>query len=159
MTPIELMQLALTEAKKAAINGEIPIGAVVVQDGHVIALAHNLCEETRDPTGHAEMLAIRAATKKLNDWRLTDCTLCVTTEPCPMCLGALFQARVDQLYFGCPDPKRAFGGKLSAFPTLQNVSELTDNNHTLKITGGILKTECADLLKIFFKSRRGRPRP
>ncbi len=175
MRASEFMQLALDEAQIAATLNEVPIGAVLVCDDAVIAAAHNLCEAKHDPTCHAEMQVIREVSALRKNWRLNDCTLYVTIEPCPMCLGALFQARVGALVYGAPDPKRVVGAglprpqiqgesstggvtpplQLSVFPSLQDVHELTDNNHTIKITGGVLEKECGAVMKDFFKMRRG----
>lgn len=149
------MQQALEEANLSATAGEIPIGAVLVKDGQIIARAHNTRETSFNPLHHAEILVLEEAGQKLGNWRLNDCTLYVTVEPCPMCLGALLQARVGKLVFGCSDPKRENPSPNGyQFPSLKNENRVNGNNHTLEITGGILGTECANLLKDFFKKRR-----
>lgn len=156
MTDDLFMQEALAEAKKAADENEIPIGAVLVEkgrcpEGEIVACAHNTREESKNPLHHAELLLLENYGKKKGDWRLSETTLYVTVEPCLMCLGALFQARVGRLVFGCTDPKRG-----DPFPSLSKNASMTANNHTLKITGGILENECAALLKKFFETRRGK---
>ncbi|MBI2340709.1 MAG: nucleoside deaminase [Deltaproteobacteria bacterium] len=145
------MQLALVEARKAADEGEIPIGAVLVHKSEIVARAHNAREKSKNPLHHAEMAALEEGGKRLDNWRLSETTLYVTLEPCLMCLGAVLQARVGGLVFGCTDPKRA---SAHLFPSLSNQSSITANNHTLQITGGILENECAALLKDFFETKR-----
>ena len=143
------MHEALAEAAKAAAIGEVPIGAVVVRDGQVIARAHNLRETTHDATAHAELLAIRRAGEALNGWRLIGCTLYVTIEPCPMCAGALVQSRVEHLVYGSPDPK-AWADR--------SLTEIVQNpglNHRMEVTGGVLAEECSHVMKGFFQARRG----
>ncbi|WP_143555726.1 tRNA adenosine(34) deaminase TadA [Selenihalanaerobacter shriftii] len=142
------MELALAEAKIAYDKDEVPIGAVMVRDDEVIARSHNLKEELNDPTAHAEMLAIRQATEKLGGWRLTDCTLYVTIEPCPMCAGALVQSRVDQLIYGAKDPKAGAAGSII------NIVDSPDFNHQLKIKLGILEDKCSNIMKSFFRNLR-----
>jgi tRNA(adenine34) deaminase len=155
------MSLALTESQKAFDKGEVPIGCVVVCDDKIIAQAHNTCETDQDALAHAELKAIREASRVKGNWRLNDCTLYVTLEPCPMCLGALFQARVGRLVFGCYDDKRRNEaprptcGERGIFPSLHGSTVLTDNNHTIEIIGGVMEEECAEILKSFFKLRRG----
>ncbi len=141
------MKIALKEAKKAYKKGEVPIGAVVVKDNKVIARAHNLRESKHDPTGHAEIIAIKKASKKLKSWRLEDCDIYVTLEPCPMCAGAIIQARIKNLYFGAYDSK---SGAASGAINLFNYPW----NHQVKVNGGILEMESKMLLKEFFKSLR-----
>lgn len=155
MNDIYFMQQALIEAKEGASKGEIPIGAVLQRDGKIIARACNKREESKNPLDHAEMILLHKAGRDRDDWRLNDTTLYVTLEPCPMCLGALFQARVERLVFGCPDPKRN-GGDFFPSLTEQNSSlkNLKFNNHLLQVTGGILAEDCARLLKDFFRERR-----
>lgn len=145
------MKLALKEAKQAYQKQEIPIGAILVCHDKIIASAQNSCESDHSPLGHAELKVIKEATEKQGDWRLTDHTLYVTLEPCPMCLGALFQARLKTVVFGCPDTKRE---KSTAFPSLKGKTQLSDNNHNLEIIENVLQTECSQLLKDFFKERR-----
>lgn len=152
MNDLPHMQEALAEAVKAATEGEIPIGAVLVKEEQIIARAHNTRQTSRNPLHHAEILVLEEAAQKLGDWRLNDYTLYVTVEPCPMCLGALLQARVGKLVFGCADPKRE--KPLSQgyqFPSLKNETHVSGNNHTLEIVGGFLEPECVKLLKDFFK--------
>ncbi|OGP07827.1 MAG: hypothetical protein A2048_04435 [Deltaproteobacteria bacterium GWA2_45_12] len=176
------MQQALKEAQKAFDAGEIPIGAVLVEDGKIIARAYNTRQKTRNPLHHAEMIVLTKAGKKKKDWRLTNTTLYVTLEPCPMCLGALLQARVGTLVFGCADPKRQSdtgenppvspfckGGQIELpslfpplqkgdtggfFPSLKGIKSIHGNNHTLQIIGSILEKECAMILQEFFKQKR-----
>jgi tRNA(adenine34) deaminase len=142
------MQIALEESKKAFAAGEVPIGAVIVLNGEVIAQAHNLKETWLDPTAHAEMVAIREACKKLNRWRLTGATLYVTLEPCPMCAGAIVQSRIDRLVYGVKDPKA--GAVDSLFNMLQNDAL----NHQLVVKSGVLAEECSQILKDFFQKKR-----
>jgi tRNA(adenine34) deaminase len=144
------MIAALAEAKKAAAEGEIPVGAVLVdaQTGEIISRAHNRTEQDNDATAHAEALAIRAAGKILKAPRLVDCDLYVTLEPCPMCAGAISFARLRRVYFGAYDPKGGgveHGPKVFSHPTC---------HHRPEVYGGIHEQECADLLKDFFKDRR-----
>ncbi len=142
------MQAALDEARTAAAIGEIPIGAVIVQDGEIIARAHNMRETWQDGTAHAEVIAIREACKKLGRWRLSGCSLYVTVEPCPMCSGAIVNSRVDTVVYGCPDVKA--GGAESIFNIITN----PNLNHTATVISGICEAECAQVMKDFFKMRR-----
>ena len=142
------MMLALAEAAKAAEEGEVPIGAVVVCDGEVVAAAHNRRETDRDPSAHAEFSAMTAAAAALDRWRLTGCTVYVTLEPCLMCAGLMVNARVDRCVFGAPDPK---GG---AVGTLYDVSGDPRLNHAFEVRGGVLEEECAAMLRDFFRARR-----
>ncbi len=142
------MALALGEAAKAAEEGEVPIGAVVVCDGEVVAAAHNRRETDRDPSAHAEFSAMVAAAQALDRWRLTGCTVYVTLEPCLMCAGLMVNARVDRCVFGAPDPK---GG---AVGTLYDVSGDARLNHAFEVCGGVLEEECAGMLREFFRARR-----
>ena len=137
------MQEALAEAKAALREGEIPIGAVVVCKGRIIGRGHNMTERLGDPTAHAEMIAITAATEAVGGKYLTDCTLYVTVEPCPMCAGALTWAQISRIVYGAPDPKR--GSSLFS-PSLFHPKT--------EITGGILQDACAALMKDFFKDKR-----
>jgi tRNA(adenine34) deaminase len=139
---------ALIEAEKAHRIGEVPIGAVFVLENQIIARAHNLRETTGDPTAHAEILVLRAASNRYQHWRLSGGILYTTLEPCPMCAGAMIQARIDRLVFGAYDPK---GG---AVGSLLNLLEDERFNHQVKITAGILEFECGIILKEFFKERR-----
>ncbi|MCK8824514.1 tRNA adenosine(34) deaminase TadA [Fuchsiella alkaliacetigena] len=142
------MKLALREAQKAYSKAEVPIGAVIVRDEKVIARAHNLKEKLQDPTAHAEILAIKEACSNLGSWRLTDSTLYVTIEPCPMCAGALVQARVEQLVFGAADPKAGAVG------SLLNLVDFADFNHQLEFKSGVLEQECRQVIKSFFADLR-----
>lgn len=145
---LRYMETALEQAREASLCGEIPVGAVLVRGGTVIATSRNRCEELKDPTAHAEILALREAGRILGGWRLPGATLYVTLEPCPMCAGALVQARVERLVYGTADPK---GG---ACGTLYNIGQDERLNHRLAITCGVLETECAALLQEFFRCRR-----
>jgi tRNA(adenine34) deaminase len=139
---------ALRQAAKAYAQGEVPVGAVIVREGRIIARAFNQVETLKDATAHAEMLALTAAENAVGDWRLTDCTLYVTKEPCPMCAGAVVHTRLARVVFGAGDPKGgAAGGALNLlqFPTL---------NHRCEITAGVRLEECRALLKSFFLERR-----
>ena len=141
------MNAALREAGKAAAAGEVPVGAVVVRDGRIVARGHNKPIESSDPTAHAEIVALRKAARKAGNYRLPDCDLYVTVEPCAMCLGALVQARVQRLVFGALDPKAGAVSSIMTFPFEQA-------NHRPEIVGGILADECAKLLRDFFRARR-----
>ena len=144
------MRLAINEAKKAYEIGEIPVGAVIVYEGKVIASSHNCTEGNALATSHAELLAIEMASKSLGRWRLTGCTMYVTLEPCAMCAGALVASRIDRLVFGAYDPK---GG---ACGSLMNICQDERLNHRLDVIGGVLQDECSLLLKAFFKELRHR---
>ena len=150
MTDEDYMCLALGEARLAAEEGEVPIGAVVVHDGEVIARAHNRRETDRDPSAHAEFSAMREAARALDRWRLTGCTVYVTLEPCLMCAGLMVNARIDRCVYGAPDPK---GGALG---TLYDVSHDERLNHEFEVTPGVLADECADELRRFFRVRRAK---
>ncbi|MDR3562080.1 MAG: tRNA adenosine(34) deaminase TadA [Negativicutes bacterium] len=142
------MALALAEARAAYSAGEVPIGAVLVMDGTVIASAHNKRETWQDATAHAEVIVIQAACRKLGRWRLTGATLYVTIEPCPMCAGALVMSRVDRLVYGSADYKA--GAVESIFNVVQNAAL----NHRLEVTAGVRADECAAIMKDFFKAKR-----
>ena len=144
----EYMRQALEEAEAAAAEGEVPIGAVVVYDGQVIARAHNLREHDEDPSAHAEFSAMVAAARELGRWRLTGCTVYVTLEPCLMCAGLMVNARVDRCVYGAADPK---GG---AVGTLFDVSHDPRLNHEFSVTSGVMANESAELLRSFFRARR-----
>jgi len=144
------MALALDEARAAAAIGEVPIGAVVVCEGAVVARAHNTREVETDPTAHAELLAIRQASQRLGRWRLSDCTVYATLEPCPMCAGAMHQARIERLVYGAPDPKAGAVG------TLYDLSNDERLNHRFAVTSGVLADESAALLRDFFGDLRKR---
>jgi tRNA(adenine34) deaminase len=147
---LAMMRLALEEAIQAAEEGEVPVGAVVVRGEEVLAAAHNKRETSKDPTAHAELLALRHAAKKLGRWRLADCTLYSTLEPCPMCAGALHAARAGRLVYAAPDPKAGAAGTLYDLPTDSRL------NHTYPYTSGTLREEAATLLHAFFKQCRSK---
>ncbi|SFF35103.1 tRNA(adenine34) deaminase [Paenibacillus catalpae] len=144
------MRLAIEEAKKAEQIGEVPIGAILVKDGEIVGRGYNLREINHDPTAHAEMVAIREACERLGAWRLLDCTLYVTLEPCPMCAGAIVQSRVKRVVYGTGDPKAGCAG------TLMNLLQEPRFNHETELTSGILQTECAELLTNFFRNLRNK---
>lgn len=146
------MQQALAEAENAFHVGEVPIGAIVVQDDRVVSRGYNRRETWRDPTAHAEILAIRQASALLAAWRLTGCTVYVTLEPCTMCAGALVLARVDRLVYGAADPKA--GGVTS----LYQIPEDKRLNHRMEITAGVLQEECSDIMRRFFLKLREKGR-
>jgi len=145
---IDFLKLALKEAGIAGSRGEVPVGAVVVLDGNVVAKAHNKRETAKDPTAHAEILAIRKAAAKGDGWRLDGATLYVTKEPCPMCAGAIVNARIKRLVYGCRDEK---GGAVDSLYNLLSDKRL---NHRVEIVAGVLEDECAGILKRFFRERR-----
>jgi tRNA(adenine34) deaminase len=145
---VYFMRLALEEAALAFIEGEVPVGAILVKGGNVIAKAHNCRETSKDPTGHAEILVLRCGTNEDSSWRLTNSTLYVTKEPCIMCAGAMVNARLGRLVYGCKDEK---GGAVDSLYKLLSDRRL---NHQVKVVSGILEDECAEILQRFFKSRR-----
>ena len=147
------MRLAIAEARRAAEEGEVPVGAVIVRDGALLGKAHNQVEQLKDPTAHAEILAITQAAAALGDWRLTGTVLYVTKEPCAMCAGAIVLARIPRVVWGVTDPLR--GGAVSRFRIFQQ-AEL---NHRVEHTPGLLEEECAALLTDFFRRLRGAPGP
>ncbi|MDZ4179108.1 MAG: tRNA adenosine(34) deaminase TadA [Coriobacteriia bacterium] len=149
-TDEHFMDLALAQARLAADIGEVPIGAVVVCDGEVVAAASNRREIDHDPAGHAELLAIRAASATLQRWRLSGCTVYVTLEPCPMCAGLMHQARIDRCVFAAPDPKAG------ALGTLYDLHDDVRLNHRFDVTSGIRAEESATLLRDFFGRLRGK---
>lgn len=142
------MNLALLEAKEAAMAGEVPVGALIVRDGSVIASARNFRESYQDPLAHAEILAIQRASQTLQSWRLLDCTLYVTLEPCVMCAGAIVQARIPQLVYGATDPK---GGGVRS---LYQICEDERLNHRVSVVEGVLREDCGRVLTEFFQERR-----
>jgi len=142
------MELALLAARRAGSLGEVPIGACIVKDTRVLAIAGNRRELLKDPTAHAEILALRKAAARFGDWRLYGSRVYVTLEPCPMCAGALLLARVKEVYFGAWDPK---GGALGSLTDMTTIPGL---NHRLEVTGGLLADMCAEELKSFFKTLR-----
>jgi tRNA(adenine34) deaminase len=141
------MRRALAQAKKAAERGEVPVGAVVVKDGAIVGRGWNRPILKKDPTAHAEVVALRAAARRLGNYRLTGCDLYVTLEPCPMCLGAIVYARVERIIFGASDPKSGAAGSVMQFP-FQKLNSRPD------IVAGVLADDCARLLRSFFGSRR-----
>ncbi|MGO4890603.1 tRNA adenosine(34) deaminase TadA [Anaerobacillus sp. MEB173] len=142
------MSKAIEEANKAGAKGEVPIGALIVKDGEVIAKGYNLRETNRKAAAHAEMIAIEEACQRLESWRLHDCTLYVTLEPCPMCAGAIVQSRMDRVVFGAIDPKAGCAG------TLMNLLQEERFNHQSEVVSGILGSECGDMLRQFFRELR-----
>lgn len=142
------MQKALKQAEVAYKKGEVPVGAVVVKDGKVTSRGYNLRETTNDPTAHAELLAIKKASKKLDSWRLSGCTLYVTLEPCPMCSGVIVNSRIDRVVFG------AYDQKAGCCTTLYHLCNDERFNHRAEILGGVMEEECAKILSDFFKEKR-----
>ena len=145
----DAMRAALDEARAALAHGDVPVGAVALAGGEVVARAHNERELRSDPTAHAELLALRAASEALGTWRLGGVTIVVTLEPCPMCAGALVAARVGRLVFGAPDPRAGACG------SLYNLCADPRLNHELQVTGGVLGDDAARLVREFFAVRRG----
>ncbi len=148
MTDEEYMKLAITEAQKARAEGEIPIGAVLVWRGIVLAADHNRREEEKDPTAHAEILVIRKAGARISNWRLTNTVLYVTIEPCAMCAGAIMNARIGRLVYGSADERA--GGVRSAW----HITDGSTMNHRIEVTSGICEKECRALMDEFFATRR-----
>ncbi|MGI6737119.1 MAG: tRNA adenosine(34) deaminase TadA [Anaerovoracaceae bacterium] len=144
------MRAALEEAKTAAALGEIPIGAVIVRDGEIIARGHNLTESDRDPTAHAEINAIRAAARRLGGWRLLGCEMYVTAEPCAMCAGAIVWSRLEKVTIGTMDPKAGACG------SLYNIVQDPRLNHRVELETGLLGEECRELMRSFFRGLRRR---
>jgi tRNA(adenine34) deaminase len=146
------MRLALEDARAAEALGEVPVGAVIARGGEVVARGHNMTHTLQDPTTHAEMVAIRRAAEATGHWRLLDCTLYVTLEPCTMCSGAIVLSRLPRLVYGAPDPKAGMCG------SLENLVQDRRLNHRVELVPGVLAEECGDLLRAFFRARRrGRP--
>jgi len=148
MTDADFMREALVEARLAAVAGEMPVGCVIARDGEIVARSHNECEARRDATAHAELLAIRRASAAAGDWRLNRCTLYVTLEPCPMCAGAIVQARVGRLVYGAADPGQGCAG------SLYRICEDPAFPHFCKSEGGVMAEECQALLNAFFEDIR-----
>ncbi len=144
------MRVALAQGEVALEEGEVPIGAVVVKEGRVLAADHNRTEGDRDPTAHAEILAIREAAGVLGGWRLLETTIYVTVEPCPMCVGAIIQARIPRVVFGADDPKAGAAG------SLYNILQDRRFNHRAEVVGGIMGKASAELLRRFFRNLRDR---
>lgn len=142
------MRLALGEAAEAEALGEVPVGAVMVTGGEVVARGHNLTHTLQDPSAHAEMVAIRRAAEATGHWRLLDCTLYVTLEPCAMCSGAIVLSRIPRLVYGASDPKAGMSG------SLENLVQDARLNHRVELTTGVLERECGDVLRAFFRARR-----
>jgi tRNA(adenine34) deaminase len=145
------MREALRQAQKAYEADEVPVGAVVVRAGRIIARAYNQVELLKDATAHAEMLALTQAEAALGDWRLTDCDLYVSKEPCAMCAGALVHVRIRRVIFGCSDPRAGAAGSVI------NLLQLSSLNHQCDITSGVLQNECFVILQDFFRKRRDQP--
>jgi tRNA(adenine34) deaminase len=146
---VQRMTRALQMAELAASKGEVPVGAVLTKDDEIVAEGHNLTITAKDPTAHAEVVVIREAARSLGDWRLTDCTLYVTLEPCTMCAGALVLARLERLVYGASDPKAGMVGSLGNLVQDQRL------NHRIEVTSGVLADASGDLLQDFFRARRG----
>lgn len=144
------MKEALKQAKKALALGEVPIGCVIVYEGRIIGRGYNRRNTDKNTLAHAEITAINKASKKIGDWRLEDCTLYVTLEPCQMCAGAIVQARIPAVIMGCMNPKAGCGG------SILNILEMPEFNHQVDVTRGILEQECSDILKVFFTELRER---
>jgi tRNA(adenine34) deaminase len=142
------MREALRQAQKAYAADEVPVGAVVVRAGKIIARAYNQVELLKDATAHAEMLALTQAEAAVGDWRLTECDLYVTKEPCPMCAGALVHVRIQRVIFGCADPRAGAAGSII------NLLQLPSLNHRCEITSGVLENECSLILQDFFREKR-----
>ena len=143
------MRLAIREAERALEHDDVPIGAVVVQEGEVLGLGHNERELRSDPTAHAEMIALREAARRLGTWRVLDAAIYITLEPCAMCAGAIVLARVPRVVYGASDPKAGAAG------SVLDVLDVPQLNHRPEVQGGLLEEECADLLRAFFAPRRG----
>ncbi len=146
---VALMEVAIAQARAGGIEGEVPVGAVIALDGQVVAAAHNRPITLKDPTAHAEVLAIRAAGAALNSYRLTGATIYVTLEPCTMCIGAIINARIRRLMFGTRDPKAGAAG------SVYDIGRDGRLNHRVEIYSGLLEAQCADMLGQFFSLRRG----
>lgn len=142
------MYMAIMEAKKAREIGEVPIGAVIVFENEIIATGYNVRETTQSTLAHAELVAIKEANKKIGSWRLEDCTIYVTLEPCPMCAGAIIQSRIKRVVYGARDPKAGCAG------TLMNLLDENKFNHQAELTTGVLEEECSSLLTSFFRELR-----
>ena len=149
-TDTTFMRAAIKQAQKAYEKSEVPIGCVIVHDGKIIARGYNRRNTDKSTLAHAEITAIRKAAKKLDDWRLEDCTLYVTLEPCPMCAGAIVQARITECVIGCMNPKAGCAGSVT------NLLEMDGFNHKVIVRRGILEEECSNMLKTFFRELRVR---
>lgn len=146
------MREALKQAKKAYALGEVPIGCVIVHQGRIIGRGYNRRNTDKNTLSHAEITAINKASKYIGDWRLEECTMYVTLEPCQMCAGAIVQARIPELVMGCMNPKAGCAG------SILNILEMPQFNHQVSVTRGILEQECSDMLKLFFTELRKRNR-
>ena len=144
------MKAAMTQAKKAYALGEVPIGCVIVHEGKIIGRGYNRRNTDKNTLAHAEITAINKASRKIGDWRLEDCTMYVTLEPCPMCAGAIVQARIPRVVIGCMNPKAGCAG------SILNILENDSFNHQVKVTRGVLEQQCSDMLTQFFKELRVR---
>ncbi len=144
------MREALKEAHRAGRKAEVPIGAVAVKNGKIVCRAHNVREQTQNPLGHAELLLVGKLSKKLKSWRLDDITIYVTCEPCLMCAGAMLQARIPRVVYGCADPKAG------AMGTLYDVSHDPRLNHSMEVKSGVLESDCREALNDFFRALRGK---
>ncbi len=144
------MRLALDEARKALSSGEVPVGAVLVRDGQVLARGHNGPVAQSDPTAHAEIVVMRAGARSIGNYRLTGSVLYVTIEPCVMCMGALIHARVARLVYGATDPRVGAAG------TVFDLARDSRFNHSLEVTAGVLEADCRSIIQVFFKNRRGK---
>lgn len=142
------MKEALKQAQKAYALGEVPIGCVIVRDGKIIGRGYNRRNTDKNTLSHAEITAIRKASRKVGDWRLEDCTLYVTLEPCQMCAGAIVQARIPEVVMGCMNPKAGCAG------SILNILDMPEFNHQVQVSKGILEQECSEMLKIFFRELR-----
>lgn len=149
---VHFMGLAIEQARLAGLAGEVPVGAVVVRDGVVLAAAGNRRERDQDPCGHAELIAIRAAAQAIGGWRLDECDVYVTLEPCPMCAGAMVLSRVRRCAYGCADPKGGFLGSLA------DLSEFSGLNHRFAVTSGVEGERCSEQLRQFFRDLRAAKR-
>ena len=150
---IAMVHLALEQAEQAAEVGEVPVGAVVYRGEEILAIAHNMRETWADPTAHAELIALREAAKKIGTWRLDDCRLAVTLEPCPMCAGALVNSRLEAVVYGITDPN------MGCVESLHGLLDTEQFNHRVQWQGGVLADECLKVLQDFFKARRGPDKP
>lgn len=146
----KFMQIAIEQAKKAEEIGEVPIGALIVYNNEIIATGYNVRETTQTTLSHAELIAIEKANEVIGSWRLEDCTLYVTLEPCPMCAGAIVQSRIKRVVYGASDPKAGCAG------TLMNLLQEESFNHQVEVTSGVLEKECSTLLTNFFRTLRMR---
>lgn len=150
MTDEQYMEIAIEQAKEALKYDEVPIGSIIVYEGEIIGTGYNLRETSQTALSHAELIAIQMTNEKLGSWRLEDCTLYVTLEPCPMCAGAILQSRIKRVVYGAPDPKAG------SVHSLMNLLDDTRFNHQVEVIAGVLEKECGELLKEFFKELRSR---